>query len=516
MNDIFSKLYDPYYYELVSTCLNDGSFNRRDIPVLYRLFKDKEFSHYHKLKHSLFSALKKYSHLLDYTLLSDSLGCQVNQLPYFIESQPIIADFPIVRNDYSDISKVHLYPTVYKDFPLTFPNCSQEIFQALYAIQKFTGKNFFLSFESEPFTDTSFSLSVAAALLLKDAPLKNFIFSGVVDSQGNVYNVAFMKEKSDKAHSQKRYLVSYPHIQHLNELSCLNVDTLNIPFIQLFGKSQNDLQNSFSSICSMLSQSDTLLPNILGVKLSDTTLYLSSFIENDLDKWDTLLGEFVEKVKIIYSLPYHINLHLLGTLSAFAFGMGVILGAKRSFAIYHFQDSKFIKLFDFIGNSARSLKSKTKPLNILNDGQTLEFKYIECKIEKVEGSSEVAVIIHFASHNPGKDSEEFVEDFLKSSSAKISLKERLGNIPIDNIEIWICIVSELYSLIDMLPDILNKRLSKFHFIFSVPVPVAFGLGMALGDYKNIAVYNFDKISDEKGSYKKVLDSQISKNFRNFF
>jgi len=48
---------------------------------------------------------------------------------------------------------------------------------------------------------------------------------------------------------------------------------------------------------------------------------------------------------------------------------------------------------------------------------------------------------------------------------------------------------------------------------SIPVPVAFGFGMAYGDCQKIAVYNYDK---SLSTYKKVADSDLSKNLKMAF
>ncbi|WP_457622954.1 SAVED domain-containing protein, partial [Persephonella sp.] len=109
-----------------------------------------------------------------------------------------------------------------------------------------------------------------------------------------------------------------------------------------------------------------------------------------------------------------------------------------------------------------------------------------------------------ASHNPYADVESFLKDEKRDYPiVKIESKEFQGNIPLPkdfeelDDDYWIRYVSEIYSALNILKNIYNIK--RFHFFLSVPVPIAFGLGMAVGHFWDGIIYNmsFKKNTDGK-------------------
>ena len=492
MINILKKLPDTYHLAL--DLINEGSLKREELPYVYEIFTDKKYSEYHSLKNELLFAIKKFSHLLDGNLFYNAFKINKKQMDKFLKVEPKIAYFPIADNKNVYISKVYVYELNDNTFPNTFPNSSQTIIDAINDLQRILNKNFFVSFDSEPFTDISFQLAIASTFFVEDEFREKYIFSGSLDKSGNVLPVGFEEKKKEISKKDKKLFISYRSIKNIKDLQFLNTDSLNIPFIQLFAKTFKELENNFNIISNNIS-------NFLNAfSIQELSIFHEDLISNDLSLWDEFLKEVKEKLDYIFSLPFNVTLHFLGSLSAFSFAIGIMLGAKKKVVIYHFQDGEIFKVMD-LSNSLRVIKSKAK-----------NFKYLNTTFKSINSSNEAGIIIYFASHDPGKSAEQFLLN-LKCNIIKLALNEFQGNIPVNDTNLWIEIVRELYSAIDDIEEKLNKKIEKFHFIFSIPVPIAFALGMALGDYKKIAVYNFDKsISD----YKLVLDSKKSKFLKNFY
>jgi len=73
-------------------------------------------------------------------------------------------------------------------------------------------------------------------------------------------------------------------------------------------------------------------------------------------------------------------------------------------------------------------------------------KYLKYTIKR-SNNTELSIIIYLASHNPKIDANDFIEQHLKTSVLEISINTP-GNIPVNKSEMWVDIISEIYTLIN--------------------------------------------------------------------
>jgi len=498
MNNLLNNLQDNTYYNIVSALIKEGELLKKDLPYVYNLFIDKRFSDFHTLKTELLFSIRKYRKLYNKKLFELIFGKNLQ----ILEVDPVRVYFPVIKDKKAYLSEAYIFILDNPTQLLTFPNTQEEIVENLKKIKLIVKKDFFVAFRSIPFSGSSFMLSIISAFFVKKEIIENFIFSGTVDENCKIERLKYLKIKKSLSKKYDKFFISAEQLKNISEIKYLNSETINLPFVQLFGKNINELRKNFEFLKSQLNETDKVWLKILDLKEKDLSIFSENFIKNDLKKWDSLLSQFYRKIKNLYSIHFKkINIHFLCSLSAFAFGMGVILGAKRKLSIYHFQDGSIFKVYDFINNSPRAIKEKVKDFSII------EYRKI------LNNSDEAGIIIYLASHNPGKLAQDFICNDLKANFIEISLKEKQGNIPVKNSNLWINIVREIYTLINNIEEILQNKIKKFHLILSIPVPIAFCLGMCLGDYKNLNVYNYEKV---KNCYTLVLSSEKTKFFKNFF
>ncbi len=113
-----------------------------------------------------------------------------------------------------------------------------------------------------------------------------------------------------------------------------------------------------------------------------------------------------------------------------------------------------------------------------------------------QNTKDVAVAIWFASHSPYGD----IKNYLKANNKnwdiiKIESKDFQGDIPLPkdfkNIDedYWIRYISEIYSFLNIIKA--KYQIQNYHFFLSVPVPMAFALGMAIGHFWDGYIYNLN-------------------------
>ena len=505
MKTIFDNIQKGRNYKIIEQCIKDGSIKQDSLPYCYSLFSKTEFSEYRSLKSNFLQSVFTYEHLFNVEYLCEHLQITENDCYALKNAKIKKAYFPVTSHNNgneSELQELIFFDAELESSILTFPNENNHVKDALVSVSKALKRNFFIMFDNY-FAGRSFSLAAAASALLKEDKLKHFAFSGEVKENGNIAKVENLPAKRKISEEKGFFFVSPDSMDNLNELTKLSAETIHIPFIQLFGKKKSELEKNLERISDNEIVNDyKIWVGILGGDNSLVFTHTEGMLENIIEVWDKLLLEFYEKINKLYQLPYYVNIHFLGSLSAFAFLSGIVFGAKNKITIYHYQDGDIFRVMDFSKKSARLLKSKTK-----------KYEKIKYSVEYTGTESEdAAIVIYLASHNPKNDAQKYIKSHLKCGLLFICLENNQGNIDL-NEDDWIKTVAEIYSLVDEAGELIGKSIRKYHFFMSIPVPVAFGFGMAYGDYKKIAVYNYDK---SQSTYKKVADSDLSRNLKMAF
>lgn len=489
MFSFLKNLEDPTKHGSALKIIEDGNIPPQCLNLFYELFYKENFTEYQELKTAFFISIIKHSHLFNQKLFLEAFGCDIKGMELFHTCE--IRSFPVCNNHSGDLANVYVFKIDMEDLPVTFPNGDPYLKRYLENVKHALGENFFVCFDKN-FVGDSFGLALTSAFFVKKGFEKYYAFTGSIKADGTVEKVDFLDEKRKVAKENSKYLVSYENVNHISELELLNTGDIEIPFIQLFGKPEAALMENFHKLCEVTTDEKILA--IFGLNLRKLSVFVENRIKNDEETWLKLFEEAFEKIDFLNKIGLKTNIHYLLSLSAFAFPLGIKQGAINKTVIYHYQGGEIHRVFDFLNRDPRVLKRKVEKYECIKS----EYKEI--------GSNDLCVGIYMASHDPKKDAEYFALESLRANFLYISIPTFQGQIPLENTEIWEKIVRELYSKIDYIANNSQKNITHYHFIFSVPVPIAFALGMAIGNYKRISVYNF---SESTTSYEKVFSNSAS-------
>lgn len=265
-----------------------------------------------------------------------------------------------------------------------------------------------------------------------------------------------------------------------------------VPFLTLIGKSDEEYRDMLSQLGLAL-DSRKINPGVLqrefGVYEQDWVYRRESSLPETPDPWrETLLRvesrfwRLAERVsgKKVYQM-------FINAPSAFAMGMGALLGARTVFVLYHHQGNAYYPLIDFsrLPLGVHTLKTYVEPYEYL-DVDTSELTSNE--------ATEVSVAVYLAGHDPRGSVSQLSQ---KQKRPMVSIVGRFqGTIPHD--ADWIKLSREVTSVLLKLSS--DSRVVRLHLFISLPLVIAFAVGSALGRFVKASLYNwFPRIG-----YREVL------------
>lgn len=339
---------------------------------------------------------------------------------------------------------------------------------------KILKENLSVFFDTDIVED-SFMLPLYIALCSKKY-CKSWVFTGGLEDNLGIKPSAFIRLKEKVCRQSGKILFTKKDFSNATEiLDFLTVDNYNVPFLISFSdkRSSEYLNQSFRKLGEKV---ENPVKREIFEKISSVSLlHASCSIEK---------GNFYKEIRKAYKVIERIisaggipHISLVSPAS-FAMGVGIMLGSQNPVVLYHYQGNEYHKVID-LRNDARTIK-KLKDVN--------SFKKI--RFDEVGEGKDCAFIIQFASHSPFTD----VEKFIKQQGLDVTIirvfHTDLGGITLGD---WSCEVTELMSLFQFIKA--KKHFGRFHFFLSIPVPIAFAFGMALGHFAKASIYQYDSKND---------------------
>ncbi len=482
MKDIYNKD-RKIFFEL----LEDKQIKKEDIPFLCEVLgssKNEEDIY------QVYRFFRNNPEYIDYDAISKTTGIDKDVLVEIFTKNPVKSYFPVANKNDADIITAYIFKLSKKSHKHAFiEKDGIDNVRSLIDDGKIPIKDFFVIFD-KGFTGNSYLLSVVAGLLLDDKVLSDYAFTGEVNKKGDIIPVNFLEAKRKACNEKGLKLISPQEVQNIDELTFfMGSKEMDVPFLVL-NKDKTEIERSLEKIEQIIKKTkaqyslDKLL-KIFSLEKEDFYVETSNVAPQE-EVWMSLLNRVKDKLQKIYSSLNHpkITLHIATSIASLSVGIGVILGIKRSYVIYHFQNEEYFPVLHLdTPQSLRSLKQTTK--DIL---EHQEFINIDMHIENSES---INLILHLASHNPVAD----VVSFTKNQSyVYISDKRSQGNLPLDE-ELWRGYLSEVYSLINILKA--RYLIKRFDLFISCPSAMALALGMIVGNYFDINVYNYYRNLPEK-------------------
>ena len=350
---------------------------------------------------------------------------------------------------------------------------NEHIKRHLSPIKKFTEKNFAVFFE-EAFTGKSFMLPLAVALYVKNLP-QNILFTGKIDSKGNIFEVDYVEEKYKIAQKEGLKLITPSQVGHLRTIKAfLDKETWNLPFyITSENIEEMELFLSFLSIEEITEEISFFEGLELFYEISKKNFCIVTGQLKNKNEWEKACREFYQTTRDLkLKLPGEKKFHFgIRGPAALAFALGVVWGSQDPFVIYHYQGAKYHPIEV---ENPRYLKERVQKI-----------KNIKWSFEK-KGEN-LVVLLRFSHHELFADAKAFAEKNLKNPSFLFIEHYASGNVPVEEFK---KVVQETASLIQ---DIRKEHtFESFHFFFSCPVTIAFMLGVAFGHYTDGCLYNYQK------------------------
>jgi len=521
--NLFKQKINP---ERLKEIIKNGGIVPEEKEDLYKLLINNDISdeHENEIKFLVWKLIKKRNDLFDVELLSKLLNISELNVKKIFKSIPIEVKFPIALDDKGELATAYIIPLSKPSDRLTFSS-NKETQEALKTIQKilknknYEIQNFFVIFDKN-FSDKSFMLSIAAGLLLPKENIQNFAFTGVVNEEGEVFDVGYIPEKEKAAKKENLKLISPDILDTIDELVYwLGSEPVDIPFIYSIKRPEEEPISALNKIEKKIKENKPYfsiegLENIFGIKKEDLFFNYDNWLPvleeeqvNEENEWIKQVENFEEKLRNIYSKIDSKNrvLHLAFAVPvSLAMGLGIKLGAKKPVIIYHYQSDEYLPVIDL------SDVRKLRRIKYIRKDIKNQLKNIEVDIpEKIKNNEDVAAAIWLASHSPYGDTQNYLKSNEKDwDLIKIESQDFQGDItlPYEDIkeDYWIRYVSEMYSVLNILKN--DYQIQRYHFFLSVPVPIAFALGMAIGHFWEGYIYNYNfKSSDEKNKYYPVFN-----------
>ncbi|MGJ8455792.1 SAVED domain-containing protein [Pseudothermotoga sp. U03pept] len=372
-------------------------------------------------------------------------------------------DFPVISKNGARIARGLVFNT-----RRTFTNiCAAE--QHIEKLSYMLGKTFSVVFDTD-IVDESFILSLYVALVAERVNPK-MIFTGSLYEDFTIKSVENYEEKERLARKLGKVLISSHEVSDARELKrYLTSKKHDVAFLVSYSNktSRNYLEESYHRLKEKI---ESVVNERLFQKLSKVSLVYSSPTLRDCDfqREVVKLSKMLSRIISTGATPH---LSIIGP-SSLAMGIGAAFGAQNSIVLYHYQSNEYHRVIDLRAN-ARSIKKLMK----MSDLEKTD-------VEETGDGRDCAFVIHFASHSPFSD----VGIYLKKRKidakiVKIFHKE-LGGIKVSD---WSQEVAELMTIIQSVRD--KAHFERLHFFLSLPVPIAFALGMALGPFVNASIYQY--------------------------
>lgn len=211
-------------------------------------------------------------------------------------------------------------------------------------------------------------------------------------------------------------------------------------------------------------------------------------LPNDPRVWHEFLEESQQDVRqFLEHVPgprvYHVAVRGPASL---ALGVGSLLGTRVKSVAYHHDGSQYHPVIDLLQDTRQIKTALQNPEDL---------QYISVRFPKTL-AADTAVVLDLAGHVASGH----VQRYLSLQEAPIPLVQ-VSNTYNGHLqeESWTPVVREIFTAFSRLQR--EPIVERIHLFHSMPIGLALGVGMALGAFVPVTVYNWDR---DQGTYYAVL------------
>ena len=271
--------------------------------------------------------------------------------------------------------------------------------------------------------------------------------------------------------------------------------TKHVPVVCVVGKPDDEARRTFELALEAIRDTAgfrafTSVERFFNVQYRETLRHQESpFPPGDPQSWHDFIHQVQERIgRFVDRLPgtkvFHVFIQGPASL---ALGLGAVFACKHPLIVYQWAGTGYKPVLDLRENPRR-----------VTDPVTGELRFLSIPEDAFMGLGEdTAVALGLASHSLEGSVRSFLQERGNGQWKVIVVKSTYGGTLKE--DDWAPVVQELFSVFCMLHD--RQEVRRIHLFHSMPVALAFGLGMALGDVLPITVYNWTK---DQATYHPVM------------
>lgn len=277
-------------------------------------------------------------------------------------------------------------------------------------------------------------------------------------------------------------------ISHINRKLKLQKEK-KVPFLIVIGKTVAQQRDTRHQVETALENHKINLPGLkktYGLVSDDWIYYQENILPSDSEAWSKIItkieNQFWRLSERIYGRKVY-QIFINGP-AALAMGLGATIGSRTEFTLFHFMPGTGVDPYHNVIDFSPDEQSQGS--HILKT-RVSEYKRIKTKgIDEIGFNlkTEVLVSIHLAGHNPTGDVERRAKETGLPHVVIGSIYQ--GTIPLE--DDWILLSQEIDSVLLGIAGL--EGINRLHLFISMPLPIAFAVGSALGKFVRATVYNY--------------------------
>lgn len=268
----------------------------------------------------------------------------------------------------------------------------------------------------------------------------------------------------------------------------------HIPVVCVVGKTDSEAQRTFDlakeSICSVTGfRSFDVMEKFFRIKLS--LGHSERPLPPERAAWEEFIRRVQERIDCLAETLYGTKVYhvFIQGPSSLALGLGAVFGCKHPLIAYQWSAGVYKPVLDL----------REDPRGKIRGSMSGDYRYIEVAPNAFEGlTTDTAVVLEMAGHSPLGTVQSYIRDTLKSNWKIVAVGNTFGGTLEE--DDWAPVVQELNSILVRLHS--TPEVQRIHLFHSMPVALAFGLGMALGTVTPVIVYNWEA---RESTYYPVLE-----------
>lgn len=268
-----------------------------------------------------------------------------------------------------------------------------------------------------------------------------------------------------------------------------------VPIVVIVGKDDDEFYKMMGEVWATTASagcSEDVVSGQWKLDREDYVIRRDSILPRQSRPWKDLVRQFASKIaRLGRRLPGRHVFHIfLNCPSALAIGLGARMGSLAEVVCYHYQPGvRYVPVIDF----SRARGGNPQPVRAVKRRITQPYQFI-CVEQVGTLTQEVFVSLRLSGHDP----KGAVNLIAPQHAARIRIRNTYDNVLSTDAH-WLRVEQEVVTV---LTELLGGGIRRLHLFLSVPVVLAFAIGMALGIHSPITVYHW---FGDKQEYRPVLE-----------